>query len=232
MSVDGPSSTSPLWRRARAMFERAQKAVGAPASIAAITDFSTHLRRCVLTWLALMEHVVRKLLFADAARLGAVPGAVLAREGWVNSEDRSPPRAPDPSNPAGWRACFRLAPPRDHNLVPAGCGPRIRSLAPDAPLWRSEACKAVASAAAEASPLAFRLARRLEALRRVLADPAPHARRLARLLHRLRRRHPEIFLRYASAPARTAGYDPEDPRFGLECLSQAYAAEPLFRDTS
>jgi hypothetical protein len=79
---------------------------------------------------------------------------------------------------------------------------------------------------------AFRLARRLEALRRVLADPLPYAERLARLLVRLRRSFPEVTMRFAMAPARAVTADAEDPRLVLQATGLALETTWASSDTS
>jgi hypothetical protein len=76
------------------------------------------------------------------------------------------------------------------------------------------------------------LARRFEALRRVLEDPMPYARRLARVLARAVRRFPEVALRFAIAPSRAAGFDPDDSRLGVEACACALGGVSAFCDTS
>jgi hypothetical protein len=59
----------PLWRRARAMFARALAAIGDIAIIAALKTLAPDVRRQIVAWLAPLEHIVRKLLLAEAAAL-------------------------------------------------------------------------------------------------------------------------------------------------------------------
>ena len=74
-----PLIAEPLWIRARAMFARAVAAIGAPAAIAAITLIGKTLRRDIVAWLCPLEHVVRKLLLAEAAELHRAELARIAR---------------------------------------------------------------------------------------------------------------------------------------------------------
>lgn len=65
-----PSLTAnPLWTRARAMFARALAALGAISAIAARRTLTPEVRRQIVAWLAPLEHIVRKLLLAEAAPL-------------------------------------------------------------------------------------------------------------------------------------------------------------------
>jgi hypothetical protein len=136
----------------------------------------------------------------------------------------------DLAQPETWPARFSLAPPRDPLAVPESRAPRIRAL------WGDSAPPASVVAhttsARTKTGAAFRLARRFEALRRVLEDPQPHARRLAALLARASRRFPEIVRRYVIQPARGAGWDNADPRLIVEVIAAAFAAEPALSDTS
>jgi hypothetical protein len=84
---------------------------------------------------------------------------------------------------------------------------------------------------AEEAP--FRLARRFEALRRVLENPAPYARKLAQLLARAVERRRHAAQRYVIAPARTDDYDPRDHRLRLDAMGAAFLArEKAFPDSS
>ncbi len=62
----------------------------------------------------------------------------------------------------------------------------------------------------------FRLACRLEALRRMLENPMPHAERLLRVLIREARRAPQLIQRYALATAHTNEYDKQDHRLRID----------------
>ena len=133
------------------------------------------------------------------------------------------------------RATFALSPPRDPLLVPDARAPRIRALWDEGPpifvtaLTPANIKHAPVRSVRDAP---VRLARRLEALQRVLENPLPHARRLARLLTRARRRFPEIAHRYLFAPARTGDYDKEDPRLAIDAISAALHAPDVITDSS
>lgn len=228
------------------MFARAVEAIGAPAAIAVMTLLDKKRRRDIIRWLLLLEHIVRKLLLAEAASLpqerpnGPQVTFIPLRGMYV-----APPPPPvakagkrarralrlDPDHPETWPARFALALPRNPLLVPDARAPRIRALwGPSPPPPPPPPPRAPRIAHPEETPQ--RLARRLEALRRVLADPLPHARRLALILKREVRRFPEIVTRYALAPARTSFYDPADQRLGVHAYTPTFEAPPKFRDSS
>jgi hypothetical protein len=227
-----------LWARVRASFERALLVCGGPAAIAAITNLARRSRTNIVRWLAPLENMVRKLLLVEAAQLlGPRTSSSAARRRCAclcaGADDADEDvRGPDRNAPATWVARFALAPPCDPRAVAQAL--HIRSLAPDPPwtVFTPAVENSTPHQGAELDP-AFRLARRFEALRRVLADPLPYARRLAGMIGRLRKRFPEIAMRYAMAPQRTAGWDENDPRLGMSVTASAIsAAELLPRDTS
>lgn len=225
-----------LWARVRASFERALLVCGNPAAIAAITNLARHSRTNIVRWLAPLENMVRKLLLVEAAAIGPPPWSSaslpqLSRALRARAKVVCDP-SPDRTAPSTWSACFALAPPCDPRAVEQDL--HIRSLAPDPPwtVFTPTRENSTPHQSGKFDP-AFRLARRFEALRRVLANPAPYARRLARLIQRLRKRFPEIATRYAVAPPRAAGWDENDPRLGVSVTASAMSAAELFpRDTS
>lgn len=250
-----PSLTAnPLWTRARAMFARALAVLGAISAIAARRTLTPEVRRQIVAWLAPLEHIVRKLLLAEAAALRQSAKAyrtvdevkpalcVQSRDRVQTQRTAQPsnslpsggserlPKQIDLSHPETWTARFSFAAPRDPLSVPESRAPRIRALwgatpppAPPPPRLQ----RAVSAADAP-----FRLARRLEAIRRVLENPLPHAERLARLLARAVRRFPEIVRRYLHAPARGNGYDKADPRLSVDALRTAWNAPEVITDSS
>ena len=233
--IDATTNLTPLWQRLRASFARAAAATGGAARIAAHTALAHALRREIHGWVALLEHLVRKLLFAEAGRLEAQPVSSLrsvaqrrtrAQTASAKSAIRNTACGAakhDPANPETWSARFALAPPRDPRAVPDARAPRIRALWGPTP----QPPPPVARRPGEPhTPL--HLARRFEALRRVLADPRPYARRLANLMRRLVRRHPEAPLRFTSRSARVSHFDRDDPRLGVECCAAAFNALPAF----
>lgn len=65
----------PLWQRTRASFARAIEAIGAPATIAALTLLTRSLCRVITGRILRLEHLVRKLLLAEATELHRVERA-------------------------------------------------------------------------------------------------------------------------------------------------------------
>jgi hypothetical protein len=244
MPAAPPLIAEALWRRVRAVFARARAAIGGGFHIAAVRDLGESVRRNIIARLAPLEAMVRKLLLAEAARFAGDAHARLridARRGVAPARQTPSHRqapALDLSQPETWPVRFALALPGDPRVVADDRAPRVRALWGDTLLGDTHARYSFADGdesvgmrvchPAEHTKTAFRLARRVEALRRVLDDPLPYARRLARLLVSALRGFPEIVRRYAMAPARTGDYDAEDPRLLLECISNACAAEPRF----
>jgi hypothetical protein len=225
----------PLWTRARAMFARAAAALGGPAAIAAVAVLSGAVRRTIVGWIAPLECIVRKLLLAEAARLPVSRAGLEAR--MPPQVKTAPERAkPDLQRPETWRARFSLSLPADPRAVPEARAPRIRALWDAPPVMIVSAAPPPARRLPPGGPSkpspAFRLARRFEALRRVLRNPLPHARRLARVLRRALRRFPEIVRRFALAPARASARDVDDPRLVLDAMGAGFAGGVAFGDTS
>lgn len=239
-----PLDTALLWERLRALFARVIAAVGAPAIIAALT-LTPRMGAEIVRELALVEILARKLLLADAVAFLPPPQrgprllvAPLRASGvYTLPQPRrrrcapapARPRALDLANPDTWSARFALALPRDPRAVQERRAPRIRAL------WCETG--ALPLAAPERAPPqrqseAFRIARRAEALRRMLNDPSPYARRLARARGVGVTRSREIITRYAlRAPRRFTG-DRHDPRLTIEIFSAAIGAQAALADTS
>lgn len=193
----------------------------------------------IVRQLAMLESLVRKLLFAEIAALATAsergpriihiplrPGLVI-----VNPPRKRPPRSPRPldlAHPETWSASFALALPRDPRLVPDRCAPRIRAL------WgaNSRFVEPPPAARRDRGPTPYRIARRFEALRRVLNDPAPHVRRLATAQHRALARSPNVVSRYALIGPRRSGYDPADERLPIDIMSAALMARRQLCDSS
>ena len=253
MTSPSPLIAEPLWQRTRASFARAIEAIGTPAAIAALKLLTRDLRRAISGRILRLEHLVRKLLLAEATELHRIEAARAKRsvriehiplrgmaQTWSaglqtrasarvaekrGSED---PRSINRANPETWPARFSFALPRNTHLVPNARAPRIRDpWGPDTPPAPERTPRIIRD---EDTP--FRLACRLEALRRVLADPKPHAARLARVLVREARRVPHLIHRYAFAAARTNDYDKEDYRLGIDVYGACIDAPAAFRDTS
>ncbi|WP_395645385.1 hypothetical protein [Terricaulis sp.] len=79
IAPSAPLAADPLWARVRAAFARAVAAIGAPAAIAALGLLSRAFRRSIANRIALLEHIVRKLLLAEAGRLEAHPASLRTR---------------------------------------------------------------------------------------------------------------------------------------------------------
>ena len=223
-----------LWLRLRSMFARAAESIGAPQTLARLDALSRRRQHEIGCWIARLECIARKLLFAEASALPSFRTRASAiRNPGANAAPLQTPqhntRAEiDLTQPHTWPARFKLAPPRDTLAVPESRAPRIRALwgaytPPPSPPPR---------AAAQSTPTPLRFAFRIEALRRVLDNPAPHARRLARVLHRLKPRFPEAPARYAIITARPYAPDSGDPRLMIETLALAIAAIQVFTNSS
>lgn len=223
---------APLWRRLKAMFARARDVIGAPQTLALLRALTHRRRHEIACWVARLECIARKLIFAEAAHLTLAPdiaratAARAARAATTRTRLRG--SLLDPAQPQTWPATFKLAPPHDSLAVPESRAPRIRALwGATAPAPSRAEC-----AAPSPTPAPLRLAVRIEALRRVLDNPHPHALRLARLFRRLNRRFPEAAGRYAIATARPHASDAGDPRLIIDALGVAITAAPLFANTS
>lgn len=64
-----PQTTTPLWERLRALFERVIAVIGAPALIAALT-LAPRMRTGIVRQLALVEILARKLRALSRAGVG------------------------------------------------------------------------------------------------------------------------------------------------------------------
>jgi hypothetical protein len=234
------------------MFARAVAAIGDAASIARLESLSRTLQRQIVGWLYPLECVVRRLLLAEAAELRRLECARVARgprviriplrgmamhhapqaHGFADRGRASPPasRSIDLSQPEAWRAQFSFALPRNLHLVPNARAPRIINL------WSENTAPAPAPASRPRVPepkeAPFRLARRMEALRRVLENPRPYAERLVRALQRQARRVPSLVQRYAWSGSRIDDFDPADARLSLDALRAAFDAPKAFEDSS
>ncbi len=239
-SAPPPPTTPLLWERLRALFGRIISAIGAPALIAALT-LAPRLRTGIVRQLALVEILARKLLLAEAAALAPslqrgprLIEAALASSGlYLVRETRSghipsPARAIDLAHPESWPARFALAIPRGPRAVQDHNAPRIRSL------WGYSRTPPPTRAPMprQRNSDAFRVARRAEALRRMLHNPAPYVMRLARARRIGVARSRDAIKRYALKTPRCLLGDRYDPRLSVDIYSAAIRAHGILTDTS
>lgn len=168
------TSTDPLdhiWQHARELFARAQRAIGDTAALAARLWLYRDEAQDIRNWIAPVETLLRHLFLIEALKLAPPqPGPKAKRVGstaWA-------PREPSHS--------FRfLTKPKPH---PA----RVRQLGPPVlvrDIWCENARLALVHRlrTAQRRPMQQRLARRIDAIARVLAAPEQAIARLARKLH-------------------------------------------------
>ncbi len=242
MHIASPPSSTPIWDRLRATFDRVIAAVGAPAVVALLSLSSRRARYDIVRQLLMLECLVRRLLLAEAAALDPpeaergprlitipirAPGLVTPLNHVRRPTPQRAPRPIDPARPETWSAQFSLSLPRDPYVPLDRHAPQIRAL------WGATAPPPLPpTPRRERRSASFLLARRLEAIRRVLNDPAPHARRLAVAQQRAAARSPEVARRYALASPRRPSYDPYNERLGVDILSLALLARETFSNTS
>ncbi|MBL8545861.1 MAG: hypothetical protein JNL81_05315 [Hyphomonadaceae bacterium] len=223
------------------MFGRVIAVIGAPAMIA-VLSLSPGLRTGICRHIALIEILARKLLLAEAALIATAPSTRAPRLTEANlsasglytlpqtrrASAASNPCAPDLANPETWSARFALAIPRDARTVRDRNAPRIRALWGDPPAPPP----ALERKYSQRNSDAFLVARRTEALRRLLHNPAPYVTRLARTRRIGVARSRDAITRYAfRAPRRFVG-DRYDPRLTVDIFSVAVRAHAVLTDTS
>jgi hypothetical protein len=159
-------------------------------------------------WISLLEHIVRKLLLAEASKLPAAPFIV------PRTTVRPPTRV---------RALMRRPVRSTHLIVKLGQRAfHFRFRAMSTP-FRKAARRASALCGA---PRRHR--RCLGHVQRVLLILSAAAFALRRVV----RAFPEIVHRYAYAGSPTDFYDPQDPRLNLDVQSPVVAALVCFSDSS
>ena len=160
-----PDPIAVLWQGARAWLADTLRMFGGPATIARSACLAFKRR------LALLESLVMKLLLIEAARQNELGDAPLEKRETAQPAtpcQRRRASEEDPRRSETWRVRFRPRMPRHalHSASAQRPAPRPRHARPD-------------------SARALRLARRFEALRRVLADPRSAIAALARKLRAL-----------------------------------------------
>jgi hypothetical protein len=196
ISPRGPLTPIPtLWEMAKRLFERLTGYTGSAAEVARRVRISRDDRKLVLSWLEPVESLVRLLLFSQA--LTYLIMAPEARA--LLKENASPPSPPPPSQPPSqpapppapskkpprdlrdpnsWSCSFRVL---EQTHIPFFAQP-TRPQQADATSRRPSAPPSHAGAEDAPGRSVLRLARRIEAVSRVMARPRPHMLRLARLL--------------------------------------------------
>ena len=157
--------TADLWAHARRLLADALRASGGPAAIA--RALAEAARAAFKRQLARLESLLMKLLLIEASKRAAEPPAPRART--AACADRAPTQAPpeDPADPETWRVRFHPRLPRP---------PQQGASAPP---------PARATPESRAQRKAHRLARRFEAIRRVIAAPQRAISTVARRLSAL-----------------------------------------------
>jgi hypothetical protein len=219
-----------LWREARAWLAEMLADFISPAQVARAV--ARQARAAFAKRLRMLQCFVMKLLLIEATRQSSPargggrerPQERAEREGCVRTHpsasrcalDSSPQRgehvqyAEHPDHPITWRVRFHLRIPRQRRRAAATPAPRI----PQAP-----ACP---------QTLALRLARRFEALRRVIADPRRAIAALARKLAALAGAARAVAHRIALASPRQGG----GPIFADATVQACDASFDLPDDTS
>ncbi len=232
-----PTSITDLWKTARAWLDEALNSFGGAHTIRQTLDRA--LRGAIKRRVQALEILAMKLLLVEAAKLAPRPAASGRAAAACCGESRTGP-AVDPARPETWRVSFRLQIPPEP--PPPDLGPRIRSLGPsrfiravvvDAATMANKLARIAAwraaprGAEANERAKAERLARRFEALRRVIANPAPRARRLRRKLLALKRHASAAARRIARRAPPKRQLDPlflERAEYAASCFMPAFFA--------
>ena len=169
----------PFWTAARAMFERMRRAIGEAAALADRAWIGPKEAREVRSWLNPLIALVRRLVLIEAIALAK--SAILDRassDAQCQRHAKAGLKARGPRTPS-----LRLWPRIKHT------GPRIRQLGSPVlvrDIWRDNARAAAARHLQRVRfmrpPPSVQLARRIEALTRILDRPLSAAHRLARKL--------------------------------------------------
>ena len=173
-----PLTQQPFWTAARAMFERMARAVGDAAALADRAWIGPKEQSELRSWINPLIAVVRKLILIEAIAIARAPAFKM--------------RTADlPVRPRGRAALSARTHTHALRLWPQTkpTGPRIRQLGPPLlvrDIWRDNARAATARHLQKVRfmrpPPGVQLARRVEALTRILDRPLNAARRLARKL--------------------------------------------------
>jgi len=174
---------------------------------------SGNSHRIIGDWLRNLEKLVRRILLIAALALDLKPAKPAPRRPWGAPGFRTEIW----SDPTSWRVSFHML-ERGRSARRARIGKRRRRDPEDPADWRSPARPA------------WRFARRIEALRRVLSFQQDAARRLARQLARIRARNAA-----ANTPRRLKlavwDFTPERRTTGKHAIAEPMSfADPLSRE--
>ncbi|MBC7770571.1 MAG: hypothetical protein H7124_17455 [Phycisphaerales bacterium] len=216
------SAIAHLWRAARAMFERMRAVIGEAAAIASRPALDAEEITTARAWLRSLELMVRKLVLIEAMAL-AVKSRLPRMSNTVEIRQYAPPKPAGPKRAPSYSFKLWPRPP----TPPA----RIRILGKPVlvrEIWRERdraaAARRLNMVRFMRTPEPQRIARRIEALSRVLNKPEYAARRLAR---RLRTTPTTAHAIVLQRPPRTSY---ADPNAESETGRRAFAS--LRRDTS
>jgi len=200
MNAAAPSTD--LWTRLSASFARAFPTTA--LFVARLALECSDVRRAILARLRMLECYARKLLFVEATKLPPpLPRTVNRR---MPRHRQRTEAAIDLARPETWSTHFHLALPRERRASRAGSKP---------------------TAPQSLQLTTFRIALRIEALRRVLNAPSHYATRLNRALHK----RPLLARHYASRGPRRFVIDAADTRLTLDITAQTLTSFAP-RDTS
>ncbi|MEQ1818621.1 MAG: hypothetical protein ABL871_08420 [Terricaulis sp.] len=203
LTTDTTQTTAPLapWRVAEAFMHILHALFGDPSQVAFKHALRLETHRQISSWLRCGEAMMRRLLLIEATAYAKPAPSRRART--LRKHVRKPPLACTPESPETWRVSFRCFAKRRI--------PFSKLLSADTPQLSDGCARGVRRA-----PLRFRssqaLAKRYEALRRVLGDPLTYARRLARQL----RAKPHRAYRVLIAPP--------EARRRIDCYAELSAA--------
>jgi hypothetical protein len=162
---DEPTSREDRWFHLADMVGAVMHLFGSPAAIAAMRILRRALRRDILHWLAPLEALARRLLLIEATKLprrNAPPSRAVFTGRLANALRDSPPPSEDPAH---WRVRFSLWPHGAHRRAPGHALQEQRAARPRSPKEN-----------------ALAIAKRIEALVRMLENRKAYVLRMATLL--------------------------------------------------
>ena len=173
-----PLANAPLWAFAARMLAKMVDWFGSPGEMAVAGFVNARFVWDIMPWFQRLEGLVRRLVIAQAVAMGPCLRGLGLRIGAPRAIGVRPPRSGGGENrtlPAMWSVRFRIG--------LRGGGPRSFAPPPLAPRTGPRVAAAPLLSEPRTIPTP-KLARRLEAVSRVVADPLLCARRLAARLAR------------------------------------------------